>query len=304
MEGGADLLPTGAQPPRLPGVQALMKRPKHMRLSFARCLCVAGLLCLANSGSARAEAVGDYQVILERNPFGLKPPPPPPPPPAPAPDPVKPTNWKLSGLTALFKPPRAMFVNQVPGKPTPEYLSVPQGERQGAIEVLPDGIDIAAGTVRVKINGEERTMSFKDDGLKGPAGPPVPTLPSFPVPPGLNPTPATPLGGGQVPAPVVPTIPTVQPLKTGVQPAPATPAGVVPIPGASNFQRNVRIAPGVAGQNATSPPPAPNVDPAEQALRMEINRKITEAQVQRGELPPLPGTDLTPLTQPPPVPGR
>lgn len=282
-------------------------RLKDMRQSFKWCLWVMGLVCLANGAHARAEAVGamsDYQVILERNPFGLKPPPAPPAPPPPAAEPAKPTNWKLSGLTALFKPPRAMFVNQVPGKPTPEYLSVPQGERQGAIEVLPDGIDIAAGTVRVKINGEERTMSFKDDGLKGPAGPPVPTLPGFPVPPGLNPTPATPLGGGQVPAPAIPSMPTMQPTRTGVQPAPATPAGVVPIPGASNFQRNVRIAPVVAGQNATSPPPAPNVDPAEQALRMEINRKLTEKAVLSGELPPLPGTDLTPYTQPPPVPGR
>lgn len=277
---------------------------KDMRQWFTWCLLVMGLVCLANAESSRGEAVSsvsDYQVILERNPFGLKPPPPPPAPPAPAAEPAKPTNWKLSGLTALFKPPRAMFVNQVPGKPTPEYLSVPQGERQGAIEVLPDGIDIAAGTVRVKINGEERTMSFKDDGLKGPAGPPVPTLPGFPVPPGLNPTPATPLGGGQVPAPAVPSMPTAQPIRTEVQPAPAAPAGVVPIPGAPNFQRNVRVT---AGQNATSPPPAPNVDPAEQALRMEINRKITEAQVQRGELPPLPGTDLTPMLQTPPVPGR
>ena len=279
-------------------------RLKDMRQSFTRCLWVTGLVCLASSELACGEAVGDYQVILERNPFGLKPPPPPPAPPAPAAEPAKPTNWKLSGLTALFKPPRAMFVNQLPGKPTPEYLSVPQGERQGAIEVLPDGIDIAAGTVRVKINGEERTMSFKDDGLKAPTGPPVPTLPGFPVPPGLNPTPATPLGGGRVPVPAIPSMPTVQPFRTGVQPAPATPAGVVPIPGASSFQRNVRMTPVVAGQNATSPPPAPNVDPAEQALRMEINRKLTEVQVQRGELPPLPGTDLTPLTQPPPVPGR
>ena len=289
-------------------------RLKDMRQSFTWCLWVVGLVCLANAARVRGEAVSavsDYQVILERNPFGLKPPPAAPAPPPPAAEPAKPTNWKLSGLTALFKPPRAMFVNQVPGKPTPEYLSVPQGERQGAIEVLPDGIDIAAGTVRVKINGEERTMSFKDDGLKGPAGPPVPTLPGFPVPPGLNPAPATPLGGGgQLPVPTISNPPTGQPLRTGVQPvsatsaASATPPGVVPIPGAANFQRNVRIAPGVAGQNATSPPAAPQVDPAEQALRMEINRKITEVQVQRGELPPLPGTDLTPLTQPPPVPGR
>lgn len=270
-----------------------MMRLNDMRQSFARGFCVAGLLCLLSSGSARGEAVGDYQVILERNPFGLKPPPPPPPPPQPAPDPVKPTNWKLSGLTALFKPPRAMFVNQMPGKPTPEYLSVSQGERQGAIEVLPGGIDIAAGTVRVKINGEERTMSFKEDGLKAPAGPPVPILPGFPVPGGFNPKPPAPLGGVQVPAPQVPVVPTAQPIRSAVPAAPNAPAGFGGIPIPPSQQRIVRTPTGAAGQNATAPPPAPTVDPAAQALLMEINRTKDAAKVNAGQLPPLPPSDLT-----------
>ena len=162
----------------------------------------------------------------------------------------------------------------------------------------------ARGGVRLAINGEERTTSFKEDGLKAPAGPPMG--------PG-NPMPAMPLG---MPAPV-PNFPAPQPLtmpqplnvpRAGYQPpvtTSPTAAPVVGIPGiaAPNVQRALRVAPGVPGQNATTPPAAQYVDPAEQALRMEINRKITEVQVQRGELPPLPGTDLTPLIQPPPVPG-
>ena len=77
--------------------------------------------------TARADAVGDYKVILDRNPFALKPPPVPQPPSTNAP-PETPTNYKLTGITALFKPRRAMFVNQVPGKPVPEYISLSEGQ--------------------------------------------------------------------------------------------------------------------------------------------------------------------------------
>ena len=123
----------------------------------------------AVGGHDRADALGDYKVILDRNPFGLRPPPPPPKIETPPP-PETPTNYKLTGITALFKPTRVMFVNQVPGKP-PEYLSLSEGQLQGSIEVLPGGIDVKAGTVKVKISGEERTMSFEKDGLKMAAAP-------------------------------------------------------------------------------------------------------------------------------------
>ncbi len=277
-----------------------MNGSKNIPCANLTALWLGGLLCLVVTTLALGETAADYRVILERNPFGLKPPPPPPALPVATTEPVKPTNWKLSGITALFKPPRAMFVNQMPGKPTPEYLSVRQGERQGAIEVLDNGIDLTNGTVRVKINGEERTMSFKEDGLKGPAGPPVG---------GGSPMPAMPLGmpppGAPPGSPSIPMPPSAYPApRTSAQPVGMSPTSVVPQVGIPNLQRPMRVTPGVAGQNATSPPPAPNVDPAEQVLRMEINRKLTEVQVQRGELPPLPGTELTPLTQPPPVPGR
>ena len=276
-----------------------------MKFSLARALCLGGLLGMLLTWPASGEAVGDYRVILERNPFGLKPPPAPPaaPPPTHA-EPAKPTNYKLSGLTALFKPPRAMFVNQVPGK-NPEYVSLSEGQRQGAIEVLADGIDIPGGTVRVKIDGEERTMSFKEDGLKGPSGPPVMTARGVPVPLGMpNPVPATPLGSKVAPPNYIPIPqPYTPPRPTGQQ-FNAVPSGVVPMPAVPNMQRPMRIDPNTIQQNATSPPPAPNIDPAEQALRIEINRKLTEVQVQRGELPPLPGTDLSPLLQQaPPIPG-
>lgn len=243
---------------------------------------------------AGADVAGDYKIILERNPFGLKPPPPPPPPPTNAPA-ETPTNYKLSGITALFRPPRAMFVNQPPGKPTPEYLSLSEGQRQGSLEVLPGGINVKAGTVKVKISGEERTMSFEKDGLKGPSGPAIATAPGVPVPmvtPGFNPVPATP--GGSMTAPG--GIPT--PQLNAPRPAPTATPAVIPVPAPIQTTPTRQIRTGTTAipltqQNTTSPPPAPNVDPVEQTVRMEIQRKLDEKKVVSGELPPLPPTDLT-----------
>lgn len=249
------------------------------------------LLCLwACVAVARADVVGDYKVILDRNPFGLKPPPVAPS--APTNAPVEtPTNYKLSGITALFKPPRAMFVNQPPGKPAPEYVSLSEGQRQGGIEVLPGGINLSNGTVRVKISGEERTMSFEKDGLKPAGGPPIMTAPGVPVPFGqFNPVQPTP--GGSMVAPAIPTPqPSYRPPNT--MPQPVNPA-VIPVP--AQFQgtptRPVRTVP-LTQQNQTTPPPAPHIDPVEQTVRMEIQRVVDAPKVQRGDLPPLPPTDLT-----------
>ena len=256
--------------------------------------CLLGLC--ASALIAGADVAGDYKIILERNPFGLKPPPPPPPPATNAPV-ETPTAYKLSGITAIFRPPRAMFVNQPPGKPTPEYLSLSEGQRQGSLEVLPGGIDVKAGTVKVKISGEERTMSFEKDGLKGPSAPVIATAPGVPTPmvaPGFNPVPATPGGSMVAPAgmpspqlnyPQAPVAPTASPA---VMPVPA-PGGTTPVRPVRTPVTSIPLT----QQNATSPPPAPNVDPVEQTVRMEIQRKLDERRVNAGELPPLPPTDLT-----------
>lgn len=251
------------------------------------------------ASAAFADAVGDYKVILDRNPFGLKPPPAPLPPP-PTPPPVEtPTNYKLSGITALFNPPRAMFVNQPPGKPTPEYISLSEGQLQGSLEVLPNGINVKAGTVRVKISGEERTLSFEKDGLKAPSGPPVMTAPGVPVPFGQpNPVPSTPGGSVAYPPNVPANIPVPSTGYGRPQPATAQPAGTQAIPapqispGTPNRPLRGSI-PLTSSGNQTEPPPAPKIDPVEQAVRMELDRTINRPRVVAGELPPLPPTDLT-----------
>src|SRR2546422_2759852 len=58
-----------------------------------------------------------YQTIIERNPFGLKPPPPAPDPTPPAPL-TPPSKVVLTGFTSISGPPRALLeiTEQEPGK--------------------------------------------------------------------------------------------------------------------------------------------------------------------------------------------
>ncbi|NBV22044.1 MAG: hypothetical protein EBS05_09015 [Proteobacteria bacterium] len=254
---------------------------------------------LAAAVTVRADVVGDYKIILERNPFGLKPPPAPviatnPPPPE------VPTNYKLSGITALFKPARAMFVNQVPGKPTPEYISLSEGQRQGSLEVLAGGIDLKRGSVRVKISGEERTLSFEKDGLKAAAGPAMPG-PGGAMP--MNPVPARPGGGMAMPTPIFP-VPPANPAGNQQQPLPGRfgvpggaglpgAGGVVPVDSTPSPTRPLRTIPVNGATSLPTPPDHGEVDPLKQGLLMEANKIITAPAVANGQLPPLPPTDFT-----------
>lgn len=240
-------------------------------------------LCIT-AVSASADLVGDYKVILERNPFGLKPTPPPPKIETIAP-PGTPLNYKLTGMTALFKKPRAMFVNQIPGKTTPEYISLSEGQRQNGLEVLPGGIDLSKGTVRVKISGEERTLSFAKDGLSavGASAPSQPmavtTLPQPTVTPLQASKLVAPNGVGGPSSILGPSIsPPLQPTPSMMSPgyAGGRPIGVL--------------------QSPTSPSPGPNSNPTEQ---IEIMRR--QAYSQRNtqmSSQPTPPTPQLPPTDP------
>jgi len=130
-----------------------------------------------------------YQAIIDRNPFGLKPPPlPPEPPQPPAAAQAPPSALKLSGITTLLSGKKAMFVLQEPGKPVVYSDLLREGEKDRAItnlEVL--HIDERAGTVQVKFGGKDLAMDFKSNGLQiavGPAAPP-PGAPGGPGAPTL-----------------------------------------------------------------------------------------------------------------------
>src|SRR3989442_1543985 len=154
---------------------------KHKQKAVA---CLLG--CLMSSAEARSAVTeaqdNPYNVIVERNVFGLKPPPsndptPPPPPPA--------TQVKLLGITTVVSPKRAILQWRdpgqapVPGKPAAQpgkeqsYIMT-EGQREGIIELLE--IDEKAGSVKIKNAGEPMTLTFDANGIKLPSTP-APAIP-------------------------------------------------------------------------------------------------------------------------------
>ena len=76
-----------------------------------------------------------------------------------------------------------------PGKSSnPQYLSIPEHEKQGDIEVLE--INEKESTVKILNAGVPAELNFKDNGLPTPAAMPVPAAPINPH--GIVPAPGTP----------------------------------------------------------------------------------------------------------------
>ena len=131
------------------------------RTAFPIMAAFAGL-SLATLAHARSNP---YQVIVERNPFGLKPVPPP----------VTETNQTvatppvkvvLTGVTSMFGPnSKRVFLEmteqQPAGKPaaTPIRAMLGEGDREGDIEVV--SIDIDRSVVRIRNSGAESELTFE-----------------------------------------------------------------------------------------------------------------------------------------------
>jgi hypothetical protein len=134
-------------------------------------ICCGGLLLAgsAKGASGRPNRTGrNYDVIVDRNPFGLKPRP------APKTNEVvatPPEELFLTGLTSLGGL-RAYFMSKAPPGKTPDYYNLGIGEREDSLEVL--AIDPSAGTVTVRNAGIESVMSFKANGVKAPVAPTKP----------------------------------------------------------------------------------------------------------------------------------
>ena len=103
-------------------------------------------------------------MIIDRNPFGLRPPPPVPPQ-AKAPAPPR-DEILLTGITSIGKR-RAYFMSLAGPGHTPHYFSMAVGERNGDLEVL--SIDPGAKVVRVRNAGVEIGMTFAANGVKPPS---------------------------------------------------------------------------------------------------------------------------------------
>ncbi len=139
-----------------------------------------------------------YQDIVARNAFALKPPPPPPPPGSETPPPTS-VDVLLTGISTLGGTKKVLLqiVEKGPNK-KPEYPPpLCEKDIQGRIEVV--SIDADKGAVMIKIDGNEKTLTFEKDSPKaasaapppGPGGAPGHLRPNMP----MNPAGTIPLPG-------------------------------------------------------------------------------------------------------------
>jgi hypothetical protein len=282
--------------------------------------CLSGTLLAAALGASAfgTESVNPYLSIVERNPFGLKPPPPPPDPNAAA-DAKAATKVILTGITTLFGPDskRALLEIEEPPaekgqKGTTSKPILGEGQRFGPVEIV--SIDIDKNIVKIRNNDVESDLTFEkpkpSTGAAPAAGGPPGRVPSpLGQPAGIAAASAAAasapnsgatvisknsgmasgnsgvvLYGGQPPA----ITPTAAPVTTAGS---ASLASASTHPGLMNTFRPLRTDT-VGPQGAADAPPA-NVKPIsreEALLHMEVLRT---ANANNPNFPPLPPTELT-----------
>lgn len=125
----------------------------------------AGLATLTVPARANDGVDGRFAAIEARNVFGLKEPPPLPPPlPLPAPA----TTVKITGITTIVLPKRAILQVQVQGQKS-ESIVLCEGESFGAVQV--HGIDVDNGEVTIFNDGQPMKLSLEKNGVAIPVGP-------------------------------------------------------------------------------------------------------------------------------------
>jgi hypothetical protein len=239
-------------------------------------LIVGGLLlAMASVRAITNETVSDdrnYRVIVDRNPFGLKPPPPPPT--NAVPQNVAPKDEiLLTGITSIGGL-RAYFMTKAPAGKNPEYYSLGVDEKGGGLEVL--DIDAGLKSVRVRNAGVESVMSFAANGVKAPAtgAGPGPGLPGAPAAPGAM----MPNAGG------VGVAPGAAPGMTTAGANPSTPNRPVrQIP--SRTPRTTTVGPTEPAGAAANPFPA-ETDVLMMQLQRQANPNIEFPPIP---MPPTPG---------------
>jgi hypothetical protein len=216
----------------------------------------------------------NYRVIIDRNPFGLKPPPPPATNAPVAPQPKE--EYFLTGLTSIGGLRAYFMTKPSPTKKEPEYYSLGVDEKKDGLEVL--SIDLNNQSVRVRSGGIENVMSFASHGVKPPAAPALAA--GAPGAPLVRGAPGTP--GAAVTLPAISTA-------RGTTVAPHLPAGITPpaTPGASSaLSPSVTPVTTAASRVRTIPSRAvrtPVMDPA-MAQRYGINPGDGQAPPQPNPL--------------------
>ena len=261
-----------------------------------------------------------YQVIIERNPFGLRPIPPPVPPPSNEPVVEQPAlEVKLTGITTLLGPPKVLLeVIDTKTKKTdrPRPLAVGDTDEPSGIKIV--AVDPEAGTVRIKNGAAETTLDFDKDGIKpavvaaAPGKPPVPGLnPAVPVPrpptAGLPGATTTALPGGNSSGAIVagntmsavPAVPNVAatPYTRGASPIPPRPLR------GDAVSRAIVAGGGQPLQEPVAPPEQPAISRIDAEARIEAQRQILMERERAGTAPPNISRIVPPTRfSPPPAP--
>jgi hypothetical protein len=260
---------------------------------------LALLLLLAQArhsfGIPASDLKENYQSIIDRNPFGLKPPPPPPTNNInAAPKQEKPkSELFLTGITSIAGPRQIKQVYlklQEQGKKEPVFYTLSEGVEKDGIKIL--DIDAVSKKVKITRDNEEKTLSFETDGVPAPAAsagkPGAPGQPGHP---------------GAMPPPLPGVVHPIGAPNSAIQPN----RGASIVPNAASYRqipsRRIRgmssgssagysgstITPTPLGSSSSTPVQQPEIDPAEQYLRMNLDKTIKERQgIIMPPLPPVP----------------
>lgn len=282
-----------------------MKRNKGILIRLAGLTLVAGV-CANVWADAK---VNPYDPIVERNPFGLKPPPPPPDPnDAPKPPPPPLATVELTGITSILSSKRALLeIVPGPGKPMLKPI-LAEGERVESVEVV--SINVEKNEVTVKNGSVVTNLTFKvAKAAPAPTGPPVPGAvprPAMPVPPpaqtsfNYNQNNA---GSGRYNVMVAGGESTATPAANTAAYGGANTAlgSSSPTLSGGTAESNFRSIPSRNIRTGTQPDVDPNIARLQQYEQMEQNRAknylINQAS-PRPVYPPLPATPLTPPDAP------
>jgi hypothetical protein len=275
-----------------------------MQAALSRLTSLLIVLCAAASQAQPAgELPGSpYAAIAKRNIFDLQPFIPPP---IVQPKPIEPpANFQLVGAKEHQGIRSAIISIQQPARPgqplSTKAHTIREGETAGPITVL-EIANVKTGEMEIENNGARMKINFKSHAAKLPAVG-IPNLP-----PGV----VAPLPGIPTPLPqaavAVPQPFTAPPVRNIVTPGTAEPATM------NNVVRPMRqwsgAQSGGLGVINSGAPAVPQVSPAPheqfqytreaQAIAIEIERKRTENAVHMGLMPPLPPTELNPVTPAP-----
>jgi hypothetical protein len=276
------------------------------RGTFAGILVVAGFTL-----AARAELKDNpYQIIVDRNPFGLKGIPPPEPPKKEEAPPEPPPDIKLTGITTLLGTPK-VFLQLEDKKAKGKFTFPPpiaEGETENGVTVV--AIDTENMKVRIKNGDAETTLDFKSNGVKpGGGGTAVASaavpgiVPAHPgAPPAIPGAVATTAGRGAIVAGGAANPTAVNPSYPNAALGAANPYGGLPQRPVRTDSNPLSIVAGGGGQTYNPTPTAqlpnqPAMTKEEAEARIEIYKQTLKAQQAAGQAIPhspniLPPTSL------------